>query len=79
MLLPKRFALKTAGDGRFYSCFSQTDLQAITGPIHRLWGWPDAAPGGAGGPAARALQTHLPPLLQGPPTLPAGLQEEPGW
>lgn len=58
--------------------FSQTDLQAVAGPLHRLRGWPDAAAGGAGGPAPRSFPTHLPALLQGPETLAARLQEEPG-
>lgn len=60
------------------SFFLQTDLQAFAGPLHGLRGWPNASAGGAGGPAARSFQTHLPTLLQGPETLTARLQEEPG-
>lgn len=60
------------------SFFLQTDLQAVAGPLHRLWGWPDATAGGAGGPAPCSFPTYLPTLLQGPETLTARLQEEPG-
>lgn len=62
----------------FTLSFSQIDLQVVTGAIHRLWRWPDAATGRAWGPETRPFQTHLPALLQGPEALPAGLQEEPG-
>lgn len=57
---------------------SQTDLQAVAGPLHGLRGWPDASAGGAGGSAPCSFQTYLPTLLQGPATLTARLQEEPG-
>ena len=58
--------IKNLGKGVSYIGVDDLDLVA------------PAASGGAGRPAARTLPTHLPPLLPGPETLPAGLQEEPG-
>lgn len=44
VLLPDReLVINTLGDDSISSFFSQTDLQVVTGPIHRLWRWPNAA------------------------------------
>lgn len=49
------------------------DLQAAAGPLHRQWGRSHAETGGAGRPASRPLQTHLPTVLPRFASLSAGL------
>lgn len=49
------------------------DLQAAAGALHRQWGRTHAETGGAGRPASRPLQTHLPTVLPCFASLSAGL------